>query len=119
MRERKEEASKVKQTNKAKQHSIPKAVTFQHVHVHVHKYTSTATFIQASREEQAYHLLREWRKRKHGTVYALRTILTQAGIDLDSHPSVTSVTATSPAGTFSAVQEFAERSKVLILYESL
>ena len=31
---RKEEASKVKHTNKAKQHSTPKAVTF-HVHIHV------------------------------------------------------------------------------------
>ena len=39
MRDEKEEASKVKQTNKAKQHSTPKAVTFPkknelpHVHV--------------------------------------------------------------------------------------
>ena len=36
---------------------------------------------QASIEEKAYRLLR---KRKQGTVYALRTILTQAGISLDT-----------------------------------
>ena len=35
-------------------------------------------------EEKAYHLLREWRNRKQGTVYALRTILTQAGVSLDT-----------------------------------
>ena len=33
--ERKKEASKVKQTNKAKQHSTPKAVTFIHTNTHV------------------------------------------------------------------------------------
>ena len=32
---RKKEASKVKQTNKAKQHSTPKAVTFPRKNVHV------------------------------------------------------------------------------------
>ena len=35
-------------------------------------------------EEKAYHLLREWKNRKQGTVYALRTILTQAGVSLDT-----------------------------------
>ena len=39
---------------------------------------------QASMEEKAYHLLREWRNRKQRTVYALRTILTQAGVSLDT-----------------------------------
>ena len=56
-------------------------------------WTCTCTWIynsaQASKEEQAYHLLREWRERKKGTVYALRTILTQAGIRLnDPTPKV-------------------------------
>ena len=41
---------------------------------------------QASKEEKAYQLLREWRKRKQGTVYALKTILTQAGVSFDSTP---------------------------------
>ena len=39
--ERKTEASKVKQTNKAKQHSTPKAVTFpMYTCIHVHVCTS-------------------------------------------------------------------------------
>jgi hypothetical protein len=45
---------------------------------------ANAQHYQASKEEKAYQLLREWRKRKQGTVYALKTILTQAGVSFDS-----------------------------------
>ena len=59
-------------------------LNLHNVHVHV---LVLCCVSQASMEEKAYHLLREWRKRKQGTVYALRTILTQAGISLDTSTS--------------------------------
>jgi hypothetical protein len=55
---------------------------------------------QASAEQKAYHLLRQWRERKQGTLYALKTILSQAGISLQE-PSTTSP-CPSPTPTLSS-----------------
>jgi hypothetical protein len=63
---------------------------------------------RASAEQKAYHLLREWRERKQGTLYALQTILSQAGISLQE-PSTTSP-CPSPTPTLSSSSQLPSNS---------
>ena len=61
--------------------------------------------LQSRDEERAYHLLREWRDRKQGTLYALKTILSQAGVSLKeptTQSSTHSTPSTLPSSLFSS-----------------
>ena len=64
--------------------------------------------MQASLEEQAYHLLREWRERRSGTIYALYTILETAGITVNEpklSPDLSPVAVAQPSTASTATSE--------------
>ena len=89
------------------QYLLPICLYMGDLSVHVYTWIFLIP-VQASLEEQAYHLLREWRERRSGTIYALYTILETAGITVNEpklSPDLSPVAVAQPSTASTATSE--------------